>query len=193
MDETQKLPQNAIRITEVLSYFHEPWYVKWVHKVGLTEANKITKASMKVGSRVDLIIKNPTMLDKKESTEVTNCLFAYKKWLDVYKPKSITPCARLFATIEGHEVTGEPDIMVDDVLVDIKCSSKISLSYWIQVNMYRFLQGNLVDKVGILRLDKVTSSYEYVVKDYDPKLVAVWYGLLNAMVYLRGDDHGDEL
>ena len=194
-----------VRVTEVLNYFKEPWYIDWVHRVGRTEANKISKASMKIGSRVDEIIKEklayvPYMADyKKESKEVHNCLEAFNKWWRIYKPKSITPCSRLYATIEGQEVTGEPDIMVDDVLVDIKCSSKISLSYWVQVCIYWFMKHEVWKKglpseasrkVGILRLDKVTASYEYVVQDYDPNKVSVWCGLMRAYCYFKGDDDG---
>ena len=202
-----------IRVTEVLSYFKEPWYIDWVHRVGRTEANKIAKAAMKVGTEVDKIIKDNSngayLPEKHKVKEVENCLDAYKKWFKVYLPKSIIPCTRLFATIEGQEVTGEPDLMVDDVLVDIKCSSKISPSYWVQVNMYKFLshikdRPSLQDtlardaiypgKVGILRLDKMTSSYEYVVQDYDPDKVSMWCGLMRAYVYFNKEKHdGDEL
>lgn len=191
-----------IRVTEVLNYFKEPWYIDWIHKVGRTEANRVSKAAMKIGTRVDEIIKeNPLNPDasqhKKETNEVLVAMGAYQKWLEVYKPKSITPCTRLNTTIDGVEVTGEPDLMVDDVLVDIKCSSKISPSYWVQVNMYCYLKAVETkmprNKVAILRLDKVTGSYEYVVKEYDPKLVDVWCGLMRAFVYYKevGNDGVD--
>jgi len=180
---------NPIRVTEVLNYFLEPWVLDWTLKVGKKEANRIKKESMKIGTRVDEIIKKecvesshiPTQY-KKESQEVQNCLIAYRKWADVYKPKSIIPGTRLNAVVDGVAVTGEPDLFVDDVLVDIKCSSKISPSYWVQVNVYKYLQVKqwsdpsaemVKGKVAILRLDKVTGSFEYVVKDYDPSLVAV--------------------
>ena len=193
-----------IRITEVLSFFKEQWYIDWVHKVGRTEANKISKASMKVGSRVDELIKTDSVPTNKDSAEVVTAFNAYGKWKAIYQPKSIIPGTRLFATIEGVEVTGEPDLFVDDVLVDIKCASKISPSYWVQVNMYKYLQVKqwcdpsaemVKGKVGILRLDKTTGSYEYVVRDYEPHLVDVWCGLLKAMVYFKGeeDNGGDEL
>ena len=181
-----------IRVTEVLSYFKEPWYIDWVHRVGRTEANKIGKAAMKVGNRVDEIIKAGGTPTTKDKPEVHACMAAFNKWRSIYTPLSLTNGTRLFKSIEEVEVTGEPDIFVDGVLVDIKCAGKISLSYWVQVNMYRFLEG-VEGKVGILRLDKTTGSYEYVVKEYDPSLVAVWVGLMRAMVYLKGDSDGAEL
>jgi len=195
-----------IRVTQVLDFFKEQWYIDWVHKVGKAQANKIGKAAMKIGSRVDEIIKKECVESShiqtqyhKEKQEVQNCLIAYRKWADIYKPKSITPCTRLNATIDGLEVTGEPDLIVDDVLVDIKCAGKISPKYWVQVNMYRYLQDPFNSfreprgKVGILRLDKTTGSYEYVVKDFDYSLVVVWLGLAKAMVYFKGDEDGTEL
>ena len=194
--------QTPIRVTEVLDYFATPWLVDWKLRVGKREANRISKEAMKIGSRVDEIIKNCPIdpFFDKEKIEVTNCIDAYYKWMSVYKPKSITPCTRLYATIDGIEVTGEPDLMVDDVLVDIKCSSKISPNYWVQVNiysklMYRDEVYNVNPfKVAILRLDKKTGSYEYVVKDYDPNLVDVWRGLLKAYCYYKErDDDGVEL
>ena len=196
-----------IRITEVLSYFKESWYIDWVCRIGKREANRISKASMKVGTETDRIIKlsldpNNEGVPVKVTPEVKNCWQAYQKWKTTYEPKIITAGTRLYATIEGHEVTGEPDLYVDDVLVDIKCSSKISPSYWIQVMVYlflKFLKNHSVDfahgeasnyKVAILRLDKQTASYEYVVKDYDKTLVDCWVGLMRAFVYFKGEDNG---
>ena len=201
-----------IRVTEVLNYFAEPWKLEWYAKNGKAYCNRVSKAAMKIGTRVDEIIKScPTHSEKwdvewftkKNPEEVRNCLTAYTKWEAVYKPKSITPCTRLFATIDGQEVSGEPDLLVDDVLVDIKCSTKISPAYWVQVTMYRYLDHikhadiavppetfKFNGKVGILRLDKQTGSYEYVVQDYDYDKVFVWCGLLKAYCYFKGDSDG---
>lgn len=183
-----------IRVTSVLSYFKEPWYVDWVCRVGKREANRIGKQAMKIGTAVDEIIKNDPLgtfesFDHKLG-EVNNCLKAFVKWRDIYKPKFIEHGTRLFATIHGQDITGEPDLFVDDVLVDIKCSTKISPSYWIQVNMYHKLSDSpFSTKVGILRLDKHSGSYEYVVKNHEPLLCDVWVGLMLAMVYFKGDEH----
>lgn len=182
-----------IRVTEPLYYFSEPWLVDWKLMVGKAEANRISKSSMKIGSRVDELIKTGEKPTKKDKPEVHSCMQAFDKWRSIYTPLSLEIGVRLFKSIEEVEVTGEPDIFVDDVLVDIKCATKISPSYWIQVNMYRKLQGE-TGKVGILRLDKTTGSYEYVVKDYDPSLVNVWCGLMRAMVYFKGESNdGTEL
>lgn len=200
---TEEKKAGMVSVTEVLSYFKEQWYIDWVCRVGKAEANRVSKASMKVGSRVDELIKSGLMPKKKDSQEVDNCILAYDKWKAVYQPKSIVSGTRLFATIDGVQVTGEPDLFVDDVLVDIKCASKISPSYWLQVNVYKYLQVKqwlypsaemIRSKVAILRLDKVSGSYEYVVKDYDAKCVDVWCGMLKAMMYFKKESNdGDEL
>ena len=195
-----------VRVTEVLSYFSEPWKLDWYAKYGKAHCNRVGKASMKIGSEVDEIIKanvgGAYLPSKLKNKEVASCIEAYQKWHKVYQPKSIVPGTRLFATIDGVEVTGEPDLFVDDVLVDIKCSTKISPSYWVQVNMYNYLEGcsfggtNSVthSKVAILRLDKVSGSYEYVVKAYDPSLVEVWCGMMRAYCYFNKErNDGDEL
>ena len=184
---------SVIRVTEPLSYFVEPWYIDWIHRVGRTEANKVKKSAMAIGTRVDELIKTGTEPIAKDKHEVHTCFAAYRKWFSLYTPLVVEPGKRLFKSIEEVEVSGEPDLFVDDVLVDIKCSSKISKSYWIQVNMYRQLHGS-TGKVAILRLDKVTGSFEYVVKEHDPFLCGVWLGMCRAMLYLKGDDNGgDEL
>lgn len=187
-----------VRVTEVLNYFKEPWYIDWVCRVGKREANRISKASMKIGTRVDELIKSSSDPNKKDSNEVCMAMTGYLKWKDIYKPKSIIPGTRLNATIEGVEVTGEPDLYVDDVLVDIKCSAKIDPKYWVQVNMYEWLRSitpeiNDFGKVAILRLDKTTGSFEYVVKDYDPRLVECWLGMMRMYCYLKENDNGAEL
>lgn len=192
-----------IRVTQVLDYFAEPWKLDWYAKNGKAHCNRVSKAAMKIGSRVDEIIKSANLVLKKEAVEVNFAINAYIKWREIYQPKAVVPCTRLYATIEGVEVTGEPDIMVDDVLVDIKCAAKISPKHWVQVWMYRWLMLLTMDKVtpqfpnkvGILRLDKKTGSYEYVVRQcgtggnsWDKNILNVWTGLMLAMVYLNGEE-----
>lgn len=185
-----------VRVTEVLDYFKEPWYIDWVCRVGKAEAKKTGKMAMAIGSRVDELIKTGAATSKKDSVEVNTAMQAFDKWKAVYQPKVITNGTRLYANIGGVDVSGEPDIFVDGVLVDIKCATKISLKYWIQVNVYATLGADITlpTKVAILRLDKKTGGYEYQVGDYDKSLFDVWCGMLRAMLYLKGEeDDGDEL
>lgn len=208
------LPMSAVRVTEALDYFKQPWYVDWVlrtfakqfkkhpdvekaQKFAMRDLRRICDEATDIGSRVDELIKEafspmsqtatpmPTAT-KKDSPEVHMAITAFCKWYEVYQPKRITPLTRLSKNFYGLDLTGEPDLDVDGVTVDIKCAKRMSLGYWVQVNVYRFLQGG-GGKVGILRLDKETGSYEYVVKDYDAGLVDVWVGLARAMEYFKGE------
>jgi hypothetical protein len=189
----------AIRITEVLDYFKEPRLVDWKVKMGAKEARRIGREAMKIGSRVDELIKTaPRPVAKpKDSLEVQNCLKAYHRWLDVYRPGSVIPFKRLYARINGVLVTGEPDIIVDDILVDIKCAGRVNKKYWIQVNMYNFLklQNGMAghEKLGILRLDKVTGYYDFPILPPNPRLVKVWMGLLDAYMELREEENGTDV
>ena len=196
---SRTLNKTPIRVTEVLDFFAPPWLVDWKLRVGKAEANRISKAAMKIGSRVDELIKRSPMtglvMEKSvaDKEEVKNCMVAYKKWLEVYKPKAITPCTRLYATIEGIEVTGEPDLDIDECITDLKCASKISISHKIQDNVYEFIRRQLKLKpypeVAILRLDKITGSFEYFREPYNQNLVDCWRGLLKAYVYYNGGVH----
>jgi hypothetical protein len=175
-----------IRVTEVLDYFKEPWYVDWVVRVGKKEAGRIGREAMKIGARVDELIKTKGAPKAKDSDEVRSCFTAWGKFLEVYKPVSLINGERFYATIGNIKYTGEPDLIIDGVLTDLKCAVKISPKYWVQVAMY--CHALKIDRMAVLRLDKVTGSYEYVVKDFDGGLVDVWFGLAKAYLYLREDD-----
>lgn len=198
-------------MTEPLNYFKEPWYVEWVlrvfanrfkkcadvekaQKFAMRDLNKIMEEAMDTGTEVDRIIKkNPkSIVMSHKDYEVSTCLGAYCKWVMHYQPKSIESCERFYAEVEGNKVSGEPDLLVDDVLVDIKCSKKISINYWIQLCTYRALRGES-GKIAVLRLDKESGAYEYIVKDYDENLFKVWVGLMRAYVVLKQEvvDDGD--
>lgn len=181
-----------IRITQVLDYFKEDWYIDWVLRFGKAHCNRVSKEAMAIGTFVDEAIKSGKVVaPKKHSHEIGNCLSAYKKWRETYQPKSISPCSRMRFEDERFIITGEPDLDIDKCITDIKCSSKISLKYKIQVNMYEFLRRKNgmepYDDVAILRLDKSLGSFEYWRDKYDPKLVSVWCGLAEAYVLFKGD------
>jgi len=69
-----------IRITEVLNYLKEPWYTDWVCKVGKAQANRTAKLAMKVGSRVDELIKTNGGPIPKDNEEVITAMGAFDKW-----------------------------------------------------------------------------------------------------------------
>lgn len=188
-----------IRVTEPLNHFKEQWYINWVCKVGKTEANRKSKEALKLGTILDEIIKNGGVLPKKAKPDTVFAHEAFMKWKNIYKPEYIRKCERINAFIDGQEVSGEPDIEIPDVTIDIKGAVKISLSYKIQVNMYELLRRlnglKHNQNVGILRCDRATGSYEYWQEPFNKKFVDAWCGLMVNYVLAKeeNDDYGDEL
>lgn len=180
-----------VRVTQPLDYFINPSLVDWKLRVGKAEAGKISRAAMKVGTRVDELIKTGEAPIVKDKPEVHSAHRAFKKWVEVYKPESIVVQTRSNRECEGVELSGEPDIMALDTLIDIKCAGRISLSYWLQLAAYAWLK-DWTGNIAVLRLDKKTESFEYVVKPFDEKLLSVYMGVLRAFVYYtEGEDESD--
>jgi len=185
-----------IRVTEVLGYFQPPELVKWRIREGNREANKEMKATEKVGTRIDELIKTNSEPTSKDSFEVKNCYAAFYKWKKIYSPSQIVIHERLYGKLEGIDITGEPDLMIDSVLTDLKATNAIRLKNWIQVNIYEELrrQNNLIPsrELRLLRLDRRTGSFEYPnAQPFDERMVRMFSGLLLAYVYYKGDDDGD--
>ena len=61
----------------------EPGLVAWKVKVGQKQAGIISRRAMKVGSRVDEIIKTGSKPDSKDSSEVRSCFEGFNKWLNI--------------------------------------------------------------------------------------------------------------
>lgn len=186
-----------VRVTEVLNYFKEDWYVKWVHKIGLTEANRKSKEALKLGTILDEIVKGDGVLPTKAKPDTVFAHEAYMKWRAIYNPSYIRSCTRLNAMINGVEVTGEPDFEIPDTTIDLKGAVRISKHYKVQVNMYehlRRLNGLTPNKnVAILRCDKETGSYEYWQEPFNTRFVDVWVGLMTAYVVYKEDEDGVDI
>lgn len=167
-----------LRITEVLGFFKDEKYWEWVIRVGKKEARRIGKIAMGIGSNVDEAIKADVRIDKKKvrlkTKEALNCFSAYTKWLDEYQVTHIKVGERFYN--EELQVTGEPDLILGDTLIDVKCSNKIRLEYWLQTEFYARNVGCKFK--AILRLDKNLADYEYVKlplsdQDWDACLSAI--------------------
>lgn len=184
------------RITSVLDYFQNPKLVEWKIKNG-KEANKISKVSKQIGTRVDGLIKEHTKsgkirLTSKESGSVTNCIRGYLQWNKDFSPKIVETDTTLFWDELG--VAGTLDLLTSDCVIDIKCANSIKKNYWIQVMMYAKMKremGERIGKVGILRLDKLTGEYEYKLRDYDERYVSLFIGLLANYRFQKEEENGD--
>jgi hypothetical protein len=172
------------RVTAVLDYFMEPGLVAWKVKVGAREARRIGTLAKKVGSRVDMLIKTGSKLDKKDSSEVRSCVEGYEKWYSDYRQPHIEVCQRLYDEKRG--ITGEPDIFIPETntLLDIKCAGMINQKYWLQLAAYASMMSTKPATIGILRLHKSIGEYEYKVREFDERLVDVFNGMLLAYNYL---------
>jgi len=186
------------RLTSVLGYFQPQELIDWKMKVGPEEAERIGGEARAIGTRVDeiagMIFKGEEYDLKDDCQGVLNCVEGYKRWLAEEKP-SIQDYQVTCKTDEMG-VAGTMDLLLDDTIVDIKCANKISPNHWLQVNMYNYMWSSMhgigkigvlkVPKVGILRLDKLTSEYTYEVQPYDYKMVMIYGGLLKYYRYVKG-------
>lgn len=145
------------RITRVLDYFPTPQLVDWKIKVGKREANRVSKVAMNIGTNVDEVIK--TGKGKLKTAEAKTCYEAFQQWQKDYGFPTLKEGVTIFN--DSLLVAGTPDLLDMDThtLIDIKCSSEIRDSYWLQTEFYARCTGS--DYKAILRLDKNLGMYEY--------------------------------
>lgn len=161
--------------------------------MGKKESGLISRAAMKVGTRVDELIKSKTQPRKAEKPEIWACYDAFYKWLRNYAPVELKPQKRIEKSIFGVVLSGEPDIMALDTLIDIKCSTRIDKKYWLQLAAYAWLSG-WDGRVAILRLDKATEAYQYEVRELMDEWWEVYKGLLRAYIYFtEGESEGIDI
>lgn len=154
------------RITHILDYFSPPGLVDWKIRVGRKEAGMISRAALRIGSNVDDSIREHvggcrTIGNYKglKTQEAINCYKAFEDW----KKDHVVEYLAIVGTTFNDElmVAGTPDLFRGDKLtiVDVKCSSKIRESYWLQTEFYARSSGCL--NKAILRLDKNLGIFEY--------------------------------
>ena len=156
------------RVSAILDVYQDPGLVDWKIRVGKKESKRVSKVATDIGENVDSYIKAEIQglkLPKLKTQEAENCVRAWEKWKEDYQfvLASFEIGERLFC--EETKVTGEPDILIPSwkEVVDIKCSSSIRPTYWIQTEWYasQLKYGSR----AILRLDKNLGVYEYEKRD----------------------------
>lgn len=182
----------VIRVTTPLDYFQAPELVEWKLRVGKKEANRIGKETAKIGTRVDELIKSHKMpKGKGERVGVEAAYSAYYRWVTNYTPIEIVPQKRVEKGIYGVVLSGEPDIMAKGILIDIKGTNRIYPKFWLQLAAYAWLLG-WDGPIGILRLDRNTESYQFVVKSFEERvqeeLWAIYCGILRSYIYFTQED-----
>lgn len=178
------------RVTSVLGYFTNPGLVAWRDRVGAKQAKQTMKTAAAIGTRVHGLChkhweKGRYSLTPNDSVSVRNCMRAYDDWWKAYNPKTLSMEVTQHCPALG--VAGTYDIETHDTLIDIKTSAMIKPEYWLQLGMYNYMLEEPKDKIAVLRLDKFTADYEYVVKECTPDYIRIFMGLLNYYRYEKGE------
>lgn len=150
-----------IRVTESVGFFKPDWYTDWVLKVGRREANASSKKALKIGTRIDEIIRSGIyQADKKDSEEVKKSLQNFLAWKDRYSVGTIVPLERIEDS--GINLTGCADFYwpETETLIDFKSSKRISPEYFFQLGGYKRL-GYPCKRLGILCCDKQEDYYDW--------------------------------
>lgn len=156
-------------VTEILDYFQEPELVAWKVKVGLTDANKISRLAAKTGSRVHELINTEWKtgsykLKTADNSEVRSCMEAWARFKKDYDPTIISMEDEL--KHDYYKVIGHQDIRClinGERRIDIKTSGEVRLKHWLQLGGYELCDPLYL--AAILRLDRNIGTYEYVTSE----------------------------
>ncbi len=175
-----------LRVNEVLSIYTAPQLTDWIYKVRKTEANKVKKAALKVGTKVHKAIENDWKGEGSDTSdfEADSCMEGYRKWQKDYNYPNIISMEQT-SFCEERKVAGTYDIELIDTLVDVKTSNQISINYWVQNAIYNRISKLNKKYIAILRLDKNMGIYEYEVREMDEALVEVFDAHLELYNYYK--------
>jgi len=160
-----------IRVTEVINYHIQPELHNWILRIGKAKAETISKKAREIGTEVDELVQidiNGKDYQRSDKPEVLSCMSAWHR-ARREKPWLVKDCIGMQEEITDGEVIGHYDLLIDDGerwgIVDVKTSRAIRPEYWTQVAKYWQMKKKDMRRepsfVGILRLDKVSESYEY--------------------------------
>ena len=150
-----------IRVSETQDFFKPEWYTKWVLKVGVREANAISKKALKIGTRIDEIIRSGVYeSEKKDTQEVKQSLKNFNAWRERYNVQTIRPLSRI--DNESILLSGEADFYWEETetLIDFKSSKRIYPEYIFQLGGYKRL-GFPGKRLAVLRCDKELDDFEF--------------------------------
>ena len=187
-----------VSVTEVLDAFIPKGLLDWYLRTGKKEAKRLGTIAMKIGSRVDELIQQDVAggykLSSKDPIEVKNCIEAWESFKRDYCPVVKATQVRL---VDGFsKVVGNADIVTDNTIIDVKCSTSIRDNYWLQVaKYYEMLDVDMfptVCKTAILRLDKNLGTYEYKIGKNVSQCQRVFDGLLEAYRFYNAPKEQEE-
>ena len=183
-----------MRVSEVLSYFQEPYLVAW--KLRTKDWKKVGQAAMDVGSEVDQYVQDSINGEhppvKPTNEKVSNCVAAWHKF-SADHPEFITKARKFKSNMQREltlgTLTGHPDFIFDDELPDLKTSKQISKSHWMQVAQYAWMYANslsmtertkehlgfgVIKRISILRLDKFDPEGKYEYQVLEEPMITFW-------------------
>lgn len=170
-------------ITQVLDTFPEKELVAWQLR-DPKKAKQVSEEAKRIGTVVDQHIQadcqgrlrnaSPSLtipINAAELTAITTCLRGWEQF-QIEHPDFVSSITGIQTELIREEYIGHPDIELSydhdgvrkDGLVSIKCSGQIRPTHFTQEAGYSWLKNPEVnvDFINILRLDKITGSYEYV-------------------------------
>lgn len=150
-----------VRVTEAVGYFKPEWFTEWVLKVGKAEANRTSKKALKIGTRIDEIIRSGIYeANKKDTKEVKKCLQNFLSWKSRNGAATIIPLSRI--DNESIGLTGCADLYWEEKedLIDFKSSKRISPEMFFQLGGYKRL-GFKAKRLAILICDKEEDMFDY--------------------------------
>jgi hypothetical protein len=150
------------RVSRIINYFQPPELVEYRIKVGNKVANSAMRSAGRFGTMIDEAIRKDWRNPKatKVSVESKAAIDAWKTWAREHGVEEIEFPETFFS--ESLRVAGTPDFIWGNMIVDIKCSSRVSPVYFAQLGAYAYLSGKQIEDVAVLRLDKKTGMYEFV-------------------------------
>lgn len=169
------------RVSQVIDYFAEPYLVAW--KLKNKDHQKVSEEALRVGTIVDTavqyMINNPNCTAGgilADDRPVINALTAWQKFT-VDRPDVLERLIKYRHNMQRElilgDLVGHPDFILDDEVIDLKTSKRISKSHWMQTAQYATMWDKMnldawqeanrcgIKRISILRLDKETGDYEY--------------------------------
>ena len=166
-------------VTTVLNILSKgPFFEKWLASKTAEESKQLTDTAADLGTRVHALIEDfiniklGTSLGETIKAKEDEILTykAFLQWHGKYQPGYLK--SELFLYSKKHKYAGTTDFiaMIDGevCLVDIKTSARCYDTMGLQLSAYAHayteMTGVKVDKLFILRLDKITGKYQW--KEY---------------------------
>jgi hypothetical protein len=154
---------------------------------------KVSKAAADIGTLVHEAIKyylktgkEPLNLTDKAET----AFIAFLEWKDTVKLKMLEQEITVYDSLEMYAGTFDMVAEVDGkkTLIDFKAAKAIYPEYRYQIAAYWLAYPGIIERSGILRLDKETGFPEYVdCTDTYPKDIAIFRKLAELNILMKGE------